>query len=331
MFQSCAPRFLVLVLGVRRHIFTTLVSMPDQDHYKAVGKDGIFRRPDSQFRNWISSEPGAQHPPEAHRYALYIVWGCPWAHRANIVMSLKGLDTIIERVALEAIMGPEGFEFVDDEGNHVNEPLYGFSRMRQLYQKAEPGYSGRCTVPTLWDKKTNTIVSNESSEIIRMFYSEFDSVLPLEQREINRPGGGYLPSKLKAEIDEMNDWVYNELNNGVYKTGFATVQASYEENCKMVFAALDRMENIMAKGKGPFIFGENLTEADIRLFTTVVRFDVAYHTSFRCDLKMIRYDYPHIHRWLQYIYWDVDEKQTKGAFRKTTNFDSVSPTTNTLP
>lgn len=265
--------------------------------------------------------------------------------------SLKGLEDIIQLVTMDSGMTAQGwyassssvstpllfifyyivFSFRAYTGLHgtdPKDPLYGFTLHRQLYLKADPSYAGRFTVPVLWDKKRETIVNNESSEIIRMFYSAFDSLLPPERRESAHPLGGYYPEAFRKEIDEMNEWVYDTVNNGVYKTGFATSQAAYEESCDAVFASLDRLEAILEQnekeGKGKYLFGGHLTEADIRLYPTIARFDVGYYTLFQCNLKMIRHDYPRLHGWLRRLYWDEDVSETKGAFKKTTYFDHVS-------
>ncbi|KAL3473624.1 haloacid dehalogenase [Aspergillus californicus] len=290
--------------------------------YKHADKDGHFRRKDSVFRSWISRSPGADFPPEKDRYVLYLNYGCPWAHRTNIVRSLKGLEDIIELVICDFELGPEGWLFSGRNGSVDKEPLYGFTKMSELYFKADPAYTGRYTVPVLWDKKHETIVNNESSEIIRMFYAEFDDLLPEERREVNKPGGGLYPAHLREEIDGMNEWVYNRINNGVYKTGFATTQKAYEENLYPLFEALDRVEAHLAQqGHGPYLFGEHITDADVRLYTTIARFDVAYYLIFRCNLKMIRYEYPLLDRWYRRLYYDESEKTNGGAFGKTTFFD----------
>lgn len=221
-------------------------------------------------------------------------------------------------------MFPEGWGYSGRNGTMEKDPLYGFTRHRQLYEKAEPGYEGRVLVPTLWDKKNETIVNNESSEIIRMFYTEFDDVLPEKFQEKSHPAGGFLPDSLKKDIDQFNEWVYNDINNGVYKTGFASSQEAYEQNIDVLFKALDRVEAHLGESEGPFLFGKHLTEADIRLYPTIARFDIAYHNLFKCNLKMIRHDYPRIDKWYRNIYYDEGGETRGGAFKKATYFDHVS-------
>lgn len=279
-------------------------------------------RPPSLFRDSISKAPGSQHPPEVGRYALYLAPGCPWAHRTLIVRQLKGLEDIIDVYQVHHVLTSEGWIFNGQDGSLDEDPLHGFKKLKELYEHADPNYSGRYTVPVLWDKKTDTVVNNESAEIIRMFYSEFDDLLPEHLRESNKPGGGLLPDHLKAEIEVMNEWVYDTVNNGVYKAGFSKSQESYDQNVSRVFESLDRLENILGHGK-PYLFGDHVTEADVRLYTTLARFDVAYYTIFMCNLKMIRYDYPRLHLWLRRLYWDQDEKgETRGAFYNTTQPNS---------
>ncbi len=176
-------------------------------------------------------------------------------------------------------------------------------------------------MPVLWDTKTETIVNNESAEIVQMLETEFDAFIPEERRESVRP---LFPESLRDEIETMNAWVYDSINNGVYKTGFASTQEAYDENLTKVFDGLDRIEKHLKEKGGKYLFGDHITEADIRLFTTVVRFDAAYFTLFRCNLRMIRYEYPKLHDWIRRLYWDEGAESNGGAFRETTKFDQVS-------
>lgn len=239
-----------------------------------------------------------------------------------MVRGLKDLEDIIQIIFTDFDLGPNGWLFTGRNGSADRDPLYGFAGLKQLYLKADPEYTGRYTVPTLWDKKTETIVNNESAEIIRMLYTEFDDFIEPMYRESNKNGKGLYPEHLRKEIDEMNEWVYNTVNNGVYKCGFATTQEAYDANVYPLFQSLDRLEahlsNPTACHGGPFLFGSHITEADIRLYTTLARFDSAYHTIFLCNLKSIRTDYPRLSRWLRRIYHNASELPKGKVFKETT-------------
>ena len=212
----------------------------------------------------------------------------------------------------------KGWRFAVSDGeapgeNVTPDPIHkDYTHLRQIYFNVDPQYQGRFTVPTLYDIKQNKIVSNESSEIIRMFYTEFDDVLPDDFKKVD-----LFPENLRAEIEATNDWTYNDINNGVYKTGFATTQAAYEKAIAPLFVALDRAENHLAQHADPYYFGKNITEADVRLYTTIVRFDPVYVQHFKCNIRDIRSGYPALHKWLRQLYWDVP------AFHETTQMEHI--------
>ncbi|OJD40474.1 glutathione s-transferase [Diplodia corticola] len=281
-------------------------------------KSGEFKRQTSVFRNFISSKPGAEFPAEKGRYHLYVSYACPWAHRTLIVRKLKGLEDFVSYTSVHWEMLEKGWRFATPDenvpgANTTPDPLHpDFTHLRDIYFSQNPNYEGRFTVPTLYDKKAKRIVSNESSEIIRMFYHEFDDLLPAEYKRVD-----LFPDALQADIEATNEWTYNDINNGVYKSGFATTQDAYERNVKQLFASLDRAEAHLASSPGPFYFGDNVTEADVRLYTTIVRFDPVYVQHFKCNIRDIRSGYPAIHRWLRKLYWDVP------AFGETTQFEHI--------
>jgi glutathionyl-hydroquinone reductase len=288
------------------------------DWVKPGDKSGEFKRQQSIFRNHISSKPGAEFPAEAGRYHLYVSYACPWAHRTLIVRKLKGLEDIIPYTSVHWHLGDKGWRFAtaednDAEGEFVRpdpvEGHEGFTHLRDIYFSVQPDYSGRFTVPTLYDTKQHKIVSNESADILRMFYTEFDALLPEDKR-----GVVLYPKDLQSKIDANNEWVYDQINNGVYKSGFATTQEAYDKNVTTLFSALDRVESDLSKSPGPYYWGSQITESDIRLFTTIVRFDPVYQQHFKCNIRDIRGGYPNIHRWLRHLYWTVP------AFKDTTNF-----------
>ncbi|OEF29506.1 glutathione S-transferase family protein [Vibrio rumoiensis] len=253
--------------------------------YDTKSSGGKFVREDAGFRNWVENKPGAPFQPESNRYHLYVSLACPWAHRTLIMRELKGLTQHIDVTAVSPDMLDNGWEF------STPEPLFGFTKMHQIYTQAKADYSGRVTVPVLWDKKTNSIVSNESSEILRMLNSEFN--------DLTGNHTNYYPEKLRHDIDEWNAFIYPNINNGVYKTGFATTQEAYEEAFDNLFAALDKVDAHLATSR--YLVGDTLTESDWRLFTTLIRFDAAYVGHFKCNLKRIA-DYPHLQGYMKELY-----------------------------
>jgi putative glutathione S-transferase len=261
---------------------------------KATG--GAFKRSEAPFRNWVTADgsPGPSgeggFKAESGRYHLYVSYACPWAHRTMVFRTLKGLEEIIPVSVVSAKMADEtGWTFALPDS--TGDTLLGKEHLWEVYIESKPGHSGRVTVPVLWDKQRNVIVSNESSEIIRMMNSAFD--------EITGNTDDYCPEALRPQIDAINKRVYEEINNGVYKAGFATKQAVYEDAANTLFKALGWVEGVL--GETAYLAGDVLTEADWRLFTTLIRFDAVYHSHFKCNRKRIA-DYENISHYLRGLY-----------------------------
>ncbi|SFN62896.1 putative glutathione S-transferase [Cohaesibacter marisflavi] len=257
-------------------------------------KDGRFVRQTSSFRNWITPD-GAPGPTgeggfeaEAGRYRLYVALICPWASRTLIARKLKGLEELIPITVVNPTMTDQGWSFGGYPGAD-EDPLFGSTYIHELYTRADPHFSGRATVPALWDMKRNVMVNNESADIVRMFDTAFEHMVPSDLR--------LYPEDLHEEIDALNPVIYDTLNNGVYKAGFATTQEAYDEAVDGVFETLDNLE---ARLEGDYLFGDRFTETDIRTFVTLIRFDAAYHGIFKTNRKQIK-DYPRLSAYMERI------------------------------
>lgn len=253
--------------------------------YDTKTSGGKFIREDAGFRDWISNEHDAQFQPKSGRYHLYVSLACPWAHRTLIFRKLKALEEHIDVTVVCPDMMEEGWQM------GLPEPLFGHTRLHQIYTQAKPDYTGRVTVPVLWDKKHNTIVSNESSEIIRMFNSEFN--------HLTGNNDDYYPHAERELIDKWNAFIYPNVNNGVYRCGFATTQEAYEEAYEQLFESLDHLEAHLAQNR--YLAGNKISEADWRLFTTLIRFDAVYVGHFKCNKKRIA-DYPNLSGYMKELY-----------------------------
>ena len=269
--------------------------------YDTEKSKGAFEREASQFRHWIT--PHGEAGPtgeggfkaEPGRYHVYFSYACPWANRVLIYLNLKGLQNTITASAVHPEMLENGWTFKEPHPD----PLYHNQYLYQIYLTAKPNYSGRVTVPVLWDKKSQTIVNNESADIIRMLNSAFN--------EITNNTSDFYPIALRDEIDEMNNEIYHKVNNGVYRCGFATTQFAYESAFDILFAALDKIDSRLSQQK--YLVGDQLTEADWRLFTTLIRFDLVYYSHFKCNLKMLK-DYEHLSTYLKKLYAYPGIKET---------------------
>jgi putative glutathione S-transferase len=279
--------------------------------YDTKSSGGRFQRTTTSWRNWVTPD-GAPGPTgeggfaaESGRYHLYVCLACPWAHRTLIYRQLKGLAPHIDVSAVHPDMLTEGWEFRTDFPGATGDRLFGLPYLRDIYLRADPKASGRVTVPILWDKQRGTIVSNESAEIIRMFNTAFNG--------LTGNTDDYYPEDLRPQIDALNARIYDTVNNGVYKAGFATSQPAYDEAIVPLFDSMDWLEGILAANR--YLTGDRLTEADWRLFTTMVRFDPVYHTHFKCNRKWLR-EYPNLWGWTRELY------QIPGV-AETVNFDHI--------
>lgn len=293
--------------------------------YDTESTGGKFVRTTAGFRNWVTAD-GAAGPSgvagfkaESGRYHLYVSLACPWAHRTLIFRAIKGLTPHITVSVVHPHMLADGWTFETDFAGATGDTLFGSRFLREIYTRADPQISGRVTVPILWDKTQNTIVSNESSEIIRMLNSAFDG--------ITENSNDYWPEPLREKIEEVNARIYDTVNNGVYKSGFATTQSAYEEAVAPLFESLDWIENILSENR--YLLGEQITEADWRLWTTLVRFDAVYHGHFKCNRRRI-VDYPNLWAYTRELYQRPGVAETLDLDQVTAHYyyshDMINPT-----
>jgi putative glutathione S-transferase len=278
--KSLPPK---LIIKLGKFVWTTMWQLM-MSNLAPRNKEGAYIRPSSQFRNFIGTEEGNPYPPEAARYNLYVGLGCPWAHRTLVVRALKGLEDAIS----VSIVSPSPIE----GGWVLNQEEEGCRTLAELYQLAEPGYSGRSTVPVLWDSKTKAIANNESAEIIVMLNSQFNEFA-------KNPTLDLYPEELREKIDWWNEKIYHSVNNGVYRCGFAQTQEAYNKVCNELFATLDEIDAALETNR--YLCGDMVTLADVRLFTTLFRFDVVYYGLFKCNRRRIQ-DYKNLGAYLRDIY-----------------------------
>ncbi|CAH3044061.1 unnamed protein product [Porites evermanni] len=271
------------------------MSVKPPDWSTDISKKGEFVRTPSKFRNQVTADGSSGFLAEADRYHLYVSLACPWAHRTLITRKLKGLENAISYTVVDWFLGTEGWTFTDSKPKCSLDTVNGCRTLREVYNLSNPEYSGKVTVPVLWDKKKKTLVNNESSEIIRMFTKEFNAFCATEEQK----NLDLYPDHLSEKIEELNGWIYPNINNGVYRAGFATSQEAYDVAVKDVFNALDKVEDTLSKSR--YLTGNTITEADVRLFTTLVRFDMVYVGHFKCNKKRI-IDYPNIWGYLRDLY-----------------------------
>jgi len=266
--------------------------------------DGQYERQEDAFRHWVTKDGSSSYPAAKGRYHLYVSWACPWAHRTIIVRHLKQLEQVVGMTAVDPIRDDRGWAFREGPG-HTTDPVNGFQFLSEAYRVSNPHYQARVTVPVLWDSETRRIVSNSDDDIMRMFnqaFSQFTEV-PID----------LYPENLQQEIDNLNTFIYENVNNGVYRAGFATSQAAYEQAVTKLFDALDRLENRLSTQR--YLFGNRITETDWRFFVTLIRFDPVYHGHFKCNLRRI-VDYPNLSGYLKELY------QQQGI-ADTVNFDHI--------
>ncbi|EXJ79091.1 glutathione S-transferase [Capronia epimyces CBS 606.96] len=264
--------------------------------------------------------PDGPFPPQKGRYHLYIGLFCPFAHRVNLVRHLKGLTELIDVSVVKPYpkgdeTGWPGWQFPktnDEYAGATVDRLFGSKCMHEVYFKADPEYKGRYSVPVLWDRETGTIVNNESAELLRDLQTAFNPLLPAEDARVT-----LYPEHLRQQIDEVSEWMQRELNTGVYKAGFAHSQEAYDKNVLPVFAALNKLEKMVAENGGPYILGDCLTELDIRAYATLIRFDTVYVQHFKCNLGTVRHDYPQLNNYLKHLYWNVE------GFQETTDLKHI--------